>query len=126
MVNNQLQRGHGGRKLCPKCGTEEGVHGGCNCGYLAAKVPPQAPIVNNQLQPGHKMNEIEKTLLTAIAIAGEAVQDIDAIHTVIKKGWSDDCAALREEINYLKDALRTANLMIENGLGPKDMERDCE
>lgn len=30
------KRGLGGRRLCPKCGTEEGVHGGCSCGELRA------------------------------------------------------------------------------------------
>lgn len=33
--------GPSGRQLCPKCLTEEGVHGGCDCGHLAAWMPPQ-------------------------------------------------------------------------------------
>ncbi len=36
------KKGPGGRQLCTKCGTEEGVHGGCDCGYLAAWKPPLA------------------------------------------------------------------------------------
>lgn len=28
-----------GRPLCPKCNTAEGVHGGCNCGFLSAWKP---------------------------------------------------------------------------------------
>jgi len=33
----ELRKGPGGRPLCPKCGTEEGVHGGCDCGHLSPK-----------------------------------------------------------------------------------------
>lgn len=31
-----------GRPVCPECRTTEGVHGGCNCGYLAANIPSAA------------------------------------------------------------------------------------
>lgn len=27
-------------RRCPKCGGREGVHGGCECGHLAANIPP--------------------------------------------------------------------------------------
>jgi hypothetical protein len=33
-------KGYGGRPLCPKCRTEEGVHGGCDCGYMSPEPEP--------------------------------------------------------------------------------------
>ena len=37
--NKDGSKGPGGRPVCPKCGTEEGVHGGCDCGHLRAGPP---------------------------------------------------------------------------------------
>jgi hypothetical protein len=31
-----------GRPLCPQCGTTEGVHGGCSCGYLKGWTPKES------------------------------------------------------------------------------------
>ena len=33
------KRGPNGGRVCPKCNSEEGCHGGCNCGHLKAWTP---------------------------------------------------------------------------------------
>lgn len=63
-----VKRGPGGRILCPMCKTEEGVHGGCDCGFLKAVgvnsmvTVEQLSDVHNYIPAGYKLQRWSRSI----------------------------------------------------------------
>ncbi len=115
-----------GRKLCPKCNTAEGVHGGCVCGHLAAKglepMPSNRPkdvqgaiswFAGQETVPEvYKSNVIHGRSLCRYAQFLEAnLRDSDI---VLGEGWEKSVRKVQGEID-VDDTLHTQCLSLSAG-----------